>query len=92
MSAPSRSSGSLLTWLLALALLVSVGINVYCLTPGYRSARAVPASVLNDLDDDDDDNDDDESWAALTEELRATRQQLAACQGQPAPNATATAP
>ncbi|TGE09585.1 hypothetical protein [Hymenobacter fodinae] len=91
MSATSRSTGFLLTWLLALALLVSVGVNVYCLTPGYRSARSVPASVLNDLDDDDD-NDDDESWAALTEELRATRQQLAACQGQAAPNTTATAP
>jgi hypothetical protein len=90
MSATSRSSGSLLTWLLALALLVSVGINLYNLTPDYHSARSSSATALNTLSDDDDD--DDESWAALTEELRATRQQLAACQGYITPDTTTTIP
>lgn len=92
MAATSRSSGSLLTWLLALALLVSVGVNLYYLTPGYSSARTSSGPGLNraadDDDDSDDDDDDDESWAALTEELRQTRQQLATCQGRALPDTT----
>ncbi|SNC76487.1 hypothetical protein SAMN06265337_3411 [Hymenobacter gelipurpurascens] len=92
MPTPARSSSSLLTWLLALALLFSVGLNLYCLTPSYRSARATPSASLNNMteaEEDDDDDDDDASWAALAEELRQTRQQLAACQGQSAQLGTA---
>lgn len=90
-----RPSSLLLTWLLAVALLLSLGLNVYYLTPRYRSVRSAAegstATVvsLDDDDDDDQDDDDDTSWAALTEELRQTRLLLAECQGHALPADTA---
>ena len=86
----TRSANPLPLWLLALALVLSVGINLYCLTPRYQSLNSPTASQMvqeEDDDEDDTDNDNDRSWAVLTEELRETRQQLAACQTHhPAPD------
>lgn len=83
--ASTRPACSLLPWLLALALLLSVGVNVYCLTPGDNTAQSrIGAATAQPVpaDDDADDEEQDRTWAALAEELRQTRQQLAACQGQ----------
>lgn len=93
MAAPASSSaGSLLTWLLAGALVLSVGVNLYCLTPDYQSvrqSRAEAAGALGFFDDDDDDEEQDSAWTALHDELRQTRQRLAACQRHAATPATA---
>ncbi|MBF9235863.1 hypothetical protein I2I05_00495 [Hymenobacter sp. BT683] len=72
----------MLTWVLAGALLLSVGANLYWLTPPYRSERP-DVAALRTAWDDDDEEEDDASWAALTEELRQARQQLAECQARP---------
>lgn len=84
MAAPvSPSTVSLLTWLLAGALVLSVGVNLYCLTPDYQSVRQNRVGASNTLglfDGDDDDEEQDSAWTTLHEELRQTRQRLAACQ------------
>ena len=85
MANSTHSSGSLLPWLLAVALVLSVGVNLYCLTPDYKSVRdgrVVAPSRLGLFDDDDDDEEQDSAWAALHDELRQTRQRLATCQRQ----------
>lgn len=74
---PIRPTSSLLTWLLGLALLLSLGLNLYWLSPQldprpYALAR-----------EDEDDEEGDTSWTTLQEELRQARQQLAECQGRP---------
>ncbi|SET69727.1 hypothetical protein SAMN04487998_2385 [Hymenobacter actinosclerus] len=94
MAAPVHSStpASLLTWLLAGALVLSVGVNLYCLTPDYQSVRQNRAGAPNTLglfDGDDDDEEQDSAWTALHEELRQTRQRLAACQSRAAAQAAA---
>ncbi|WP_157541440.1 hypothetical protein [Hymenobacter aerophilus] len=95
MAAPVTPTGSLLTWLLAGALVLSVGVNLYCLTPDYQSVRqnrADAASALGFFDDDDDDEEQDSAWTALQDELHRTRQRLAACQRHtagPAPTVAA---
>lgn len=83
MVAPVSPSGSLLTWLLAGALVLSVGVNLYCLTPEYQSVRQSRAGAAHSLgffDDDDDDEGQDSAWTALHDELRQTRLRLTACQ------------
>ncbi len=87
MPASARSAGSLFSWLLALTLLLSVGVNVYCLTPGHYAAPGPSASATSRPASADaaKDEEQDRVWAALAEELRQTRQQLAACQGQATP-------
>ncbi|SDY04260.1 hypothetical protein [Hymenobacter psychrophilus] len=88
MAAPvSPSTVSLLTWLLAGALVLSVGVNLYCLTPDYQSVRQNRMRAPHTMglfDGDDDDEEQDSAWTALHEELRQTRQRLAACQRQAA--------
>ena len=86
-----RVPSQLLTWLLAGALLLSVGANVYLLTPRDRAERTeVVDAQLRTFRDDDNAEEDDASWASLTEELRQTRQQLADCQSQHSPAAAAS--
>ena len=81
--APVRSAAdSSLTWLLALALVLSVGVNLYCLTPDYPSTGGPAAGRRLALADDEQDG----AWALLNEELRHARQQLAACQDNGRPD------
>lgn len=85
MLAPVTPTASLLTWLLAGALVLSVGVNLYCLTPEYQSvrqSRAGASHTLGFFDDDDDDEGQDSAWTALHDELRQTRLRLMACQSQ----------
>ncbi|MBT2557875.1 hypothetical protein J7E24_08770 [Hymenobacter sp. ISL-91] len=85
MVAPVNPNGSLLAWLLAGALVLSVGVNLYCLTPEYQSvrqSRTAASHTLGFFDDDDDDEGQDSAWTALHDELRQTRLRLAACQGR----------
>lgn len=75
-----------LNWLLAGALLLSVGANLYLLTPRDRAERTEAlAGAARPFQDDDNAEDDDASWTALTEELRQTRHQLSECQAQHLP-------
>ena len=75
---PVRSAAdSSLTWLLALALVLSVGVNLYCLMPDYQSTGDPAAGRRLALADDEE---QDSAWTLLNEELRHARQQLADCQ------------
>jgi|GEM_PF-6133586 len=66
----------LLSWLLAGGLLISGGLNVYCLAPHDTSPLA--GWWVNEPWDDDDD--DAQSPAQLADELRELRQLLQQCQ------------
>ncbi|QNH62482.1 hypothetical protein [Hymenobacter sediminicola] len=84
-----NASPPVMAWIVA--LLLSVGLNVYLLVApaaprqsvSVGTTRMVSTSAPDDNDDDDDSNEeDDASWVALSEELRQTRRQLAECQGR----------
>ena len=83
MPAPAHLPFRPLTWLLAAALLLSVGANLYLLTPRNRAeGPEVAEAPGRSFWANDNGEDDDTSWAALTEELRQIRHQLAECQAQ----------
>jgi hypothetical protein len=81
---PTPSRFSLLNWLLAGIMGLSLALNAYLLTPHYST----PGSrwligIADDMWDEDDDDDDTdeyrESRVALADELRRTRLQLEYC-------------
>jgi len=76
-----RSRRRLLPWLLAGALLISGGLNVYCLAPHDTSPLA--GWWVNEPWDDDDDSAATDDYtrppAQLADELRHTRQLLRQC-------------
>ncbi|MBO0358179.1 hypothetical protein J0X19_09510 [Hymenobacter sp. BT186] len=91
---PTSSRFSLLNWLLAGIMGLSLALNAYLLTPHYST----PGSrwligIADDMWDEDDDDDTDnyrESRAALADELRRTRLQLEYCRDSCQAVSTAT--
>lgn len=81
---PTSSRFSLLNWLLASFMGLSLALNAYLLmphysTPGSRWLVGIADDMWDEDEDEDDDDTDDyrESRAALADELRRTRTQLA---------------
>jgi hypothetical protein len=97
---PTSSRFSLLNWLLAGIMGLSLALNAYLLMPHYSTPGSRwLVGIADDMWDDDDDEDEDtdnarESWVALADELQRTRTQLAlyrdSCQTQGSPTVPAT--
>ena len=96
---PTPSRFSLLNWLLAGIMGLSLALNAYLLmphysTPGSRWLVGIADDMWDDDDDDEDTDDVHESWVALADELQRTRTQLAhyrdSCQALGSPAVPAT--
>lgn len=102
---PNSTRSSLLNWLLAGIMCLSLALNAYLLTPQYATPSSrwligIADDVWDEDDDDEDTDDYRESRAALADELRLTRQELAYCRdscravgkAEPAPSAPLNTP
>jgi hypothetical protein len=96
---PTPYRFSLLNWLLAGIMGLSLALNAYLLMPHYSTPGSRwLVGIADDMWDDDDEEDTDnarESWVALADELQRTRIQLAhyrdSCQTQGSPTVPPTA-